>query len=201
MNTNTPDYESFAKKAAGNHLRFESFHWSDEPQEGSENWTIVYTHNRDSGLLEQSNAACIAKKLQKYIKNGTDVFSEHHSHWACGWVEGYAIRVYTAEGTITEAFKAWCDLQDAIAYYPVLDEEDYSRREYEATVENICNVGEDYVSDNAPEDWANQVWSWFWENKQSAVEDNDDQGGYPTPSEIEEALEAIGFLKIDEEEE
>ena len=35
---------------------------------------------------------------------------EHHNHWAVGWVDGYAIRVYR-DGKITEAFRTWHDLQ------------------------------------------------------------------------------------------
>jgi hypothetical protein len=62
--------------------------------------------------------------------------AEHHHHWAVGHVDGYSIRVFR-DGRITEAFEAYHALAQRLADYPVLDEEDYSRREYEATLENL----------------------------------------------------------------
>ena len=64
---------------------------------------------------------------------------EHHTHWAVGWVDGYAIRVYR-RGRITKAFRTCHDLQSRLADYPVLDEDDYSNRVYEATLENIADA-------------------------------------------------------------
>lgn len=119
------DYEGLAKEAAGNWHHFESFGWHDEPEDG-EKWTIVYTHNRDSDVLTQSNAAAIKKTMDEYDES--TVIEQHHGHWAVGWVDGYAIKVYD-KGEITKAFKAWCDLAAAIESYPVLDEEDFSQRE------------------------------------------------------------------------
>ena len=55
-----------------------------------------------------------------------DVFEEHHNHFAVGWIEGYSIRVYR-DGRITKAFRTYYDLQQRLADYPLLDEEDYSR--------------------------------------------------------------------------
>ena len=54
------DVTAAAADMAGNHQRFDSFAWFDKPED-SHLWCIVYTANRDSGLLEQSNAAVIAK--------------------------------------------------------------------------------------------------------------------------------------------
>ena len=53
-----------------------------------------------------------------------------------GHVDGFSLRVFR-NGTITEAFKKYHDLAKQLDNYPVLDESDYSNREYEATVENI----------------------------------------------------------------
>lgn len=52
-----------AREAAGNWKRFDCFCWDrlhdiDDPDD----WTIIYTHNRDSRLLDQSNADAIAEK-------------------------------------------------------------------------------------------------------------------------------------------
>ena len=59
------------------------------------NWSIVYTHNRDSGLLDQCNAEVIAESLKPFSEaEDPDVVFESHSHWAVGHVDGFSIRVY-----------------------------------------------------------------------------------------------------------
>jgi len=50
-----------------------------------------------------------------------------------------------------------------------------------------------------PDDWAEQVFSWLWDNDQTAVESYDDQGGRPSDEEIEEACDALGFEREDDE--
>ena len=82
-----------------------------------------------------------------------DVRAEHHGHWACGWIDGYAIRVYR-NGQITEAFRAYHELAARLADYPVLNEEDFSRREYEATLENLLSEGFDSDYFAPPDGWA-----------------------------------------------
>lgn len=188
------DYAELAQKAAGNHRRFESFGWHDRPRD-SERWTIVYTHNRDSGLLEQSNAEAIGKAMKPFVARGT-AREEHHGHWACGWVDGYSILVYTKSGKITRAFKTWCDLQESLANYPVLDEEDHSRREYEATLENIESELRGVNSEDnfdLPEDAASQLFTWLWNNNQREVENRDGHGGYPSEKALTAACDALGW--------
>jgi hypothetical protein len=43
-------------------------------------------------------------------------------------------------GHITRAFRKYHELAQRLADYPVLDEDDYCRREYESTLENIMNA-------------------------------------------------------------
>lgn len=54
--------EEIAQKLANNHNAFDCFIWDNEPSD-SENWCIVYTNGRDSGLIEESNAAAIEAEL------------------------------------------------------------------------------------------------------------------------------------------
>lgn len=184
--------EEAAREAAGNWKEFESFGWHDKPDD-AENWTIVYTSNRDSRLIEQSNAAAIEKAMEPFFdSDDPDIQSESHNHWAVGYVDGYAIRVYR-DGQITEAFKAYVELMERLEDYPLLDEEDYSRREYEATIENIKSEGCP-IDANLPEDWAGQVYSWLSDNNFRAVENRDDQGGYADRWEIAEAVAELGFV-------
>ena len=183
------DLETAAREARGNWRKFDCFTWHDRPEDCAE-WAIVYTHNRDSDLLDQSNADAIDKALAPFLE-GPDVRAEHHGHWACGWIDGYAIRVYR-NGQITEAFRAYHALAARLADYPILDEEDHSRREYEATLENLRNEG--FADCYAPpEEWAGEVFSWLWDHNQSAIENRDGNGGYATKAQIGEALDALGY--------
>ena len=88
--------EDAAKEAAGNWQKFESFCWYRESEiEDPDNWAIIYTSNRDSGLLDQSNAEAIAEAMEPFSEtDDPDVVFESHNHWACGHVDGFSIRVY-----------------------------------------------------------------------------------------------------------
>jgi len=186
------DVETAAREARGNWQKFDCFGWHDQPED-SEEWAIVYTHNRDSDLLDQSNADAIDEALAPFADgDSADVRAEHHGHWACGWIDGYSIRVYR-NGQITEAFRAYHELAARLADYPVLDEEDFSRREYEATLENLLSEGFDSDCFAPPEEWAGEVFSWLWDNNQSAVENRDGNGGYASKEEIGAALDALGY--------
>ncbi len=127
-----------------------------------------------------------------------DVVIESHDHWAVGHVDGFSVRVYR-DGEVTDAFKTYHDLAGRLADYPFLDEEDYSRREYEATLENIADAAwrlrHEY---DLPDDWEGDVYSWFWDHRQSAVENRDDQGGYPEESDLRDAFEALGYERLED---
>lgn len=191
------DVETAAKQAAGNWRRFECFSW-DRTRELSrpEHWAIVYTNHRDSGLLDQSNAAAIKKALEPFMQgDDPDVLAEHHRHWAVGWIDGVSIRVFR-RGRITKAFKTYHELVERLTDYPVLNDEDYSRREYEATLENITDSAWRLKGEFAlPEDWEAEVYSWFSDHDYAAIENRDDQGGYPEQSQLEEAFAGLGFQR------
>src|SRR5262245_65566005 len=115
MTCTEPDYASLADALAGAWQRFECFGWWEKPEgviERPDDWALVYTSNRDSGLLDQSNAAAIAKALSRFPKTA---IPQTHNHWACGYVEGFALCVRDERGRISKAFKTWCDLQSKIA--------------------------------------------------------------------------------------
>ena len=123
--------EDAAREAAGNWRWWTCFVWDREHEiDDPESWAIIYTHNRDSGLLDQSNADVIAKTLRLFTTGDrADVVFESHSHWAVGHVDGFSIRVYR-DGEITDAFRTYHDLSERLAGYPILDESDYSEREH-----------------------------------------------------------------------
>ena len=188
--------EDAAEQAAGNWQRFNSFVWfRDRDLEDADKWTIIYTHNRDSGLLDQSNASVIAKAMAPFTE-GDDplVVMESHHHWAVGHVDGFSLRVFDGNGEITEAFCKYHELSEAMDDYPILDESDYSERELEATLENIADAAwrlkKEFI---LPEGWVWQVYDWLSENRSGEVENVDGRGGYPSEEALREAFDALGF--------
>lgn len=172
-------------------VRDDPEHWSLGP--------MILT--RDSDLLSQSNADALKGALADAAKKkgpgrvpAEDWQITNCSHWAVGWVEHVSFRALNKDGSPSAAFtflKNWFDKLDD---YPVADEEDFSNREYEATLSNITDAGQRYLIDGAPEGWESDVFSWFWEHDQGAVEPRDGGGGYPDDEKIKAALKALGLL-------
>jgi hypothetical protein len=187
--------EDAAVEAAGNWQRFSCFVWNRERElDDPDNWAIVYTHNRDSGLLDQSNASVFTKALGPFSEaDDPDVVFESHSHWAVGHVDGFSVRVFR-NGEITDVFRTYHELAEQMADYPILDESDYSNREYDATIENIANSAWRLKGEyDLTEGWEGDVYSWLSDHRQRAVENRDDHGGYPDQSDLRAAFDALRF--------
>jgi hypothetical protein len=187
--------EDAAREAAGNWKRFMCFVWDRRHDlDDSDSWAIVYTHNRDSGLLDRSNADAFAKAMQPCTEgDDPDAVMESHSHWAVGHVDGFSVRVYR-DGEITDAFQTYHEFAERMDGYPILDEEDYGRREHEATLENIAEAAWRLKGEyELPDGWEGDVYSWLSEHRQRAVENRDDQGGYPEEDDLRAAFEALGY--------
>lgn len=95
---------------------------------------VFLSRNRDSDELTESNFETAIARLEA-LPDWTPPDSDdeavsryvvRESHWACGWVEWIAIHE-----TDTEALKAADEMAADLESYPVLDEEDLSRREDE----------------------------------------------------------------------
>ncbi|WP_013627499.1 hypothetical protein [Rubinisphaera brasiliensis] len=185
--------EEAATESAGNWRTFECFVWWRESElERSDHWMIHYTHHRDSGLLDQSNAEQISEALAPFtVGDDPDVVEESHNHWAVGHIDGFSIRVFR-DGEITEVFRTFHGLMESLAAYPILDEEDFSNREYEATVENIVDAAwrlrDEY---ELPENWQYEVYGWLSDHECSEIECTGDQGGYPSEDSLRRAMNAL----------
>ena len=195
MDLSSMDLEAAAQAAVGNWKTFECFAWyrADDLTD-PENWTVIYTHHRDSDLMDQSNAAVIEAALDTFTKGkNPDAVAENHNHWAVGWMGGVSIRVFK-RGRITKAFRKWHELAQRLADYPVLDDWDYSRRQYEATLQNLPDAAwrlrDDY---DLPEGWEPVVYDWLADNDDDAVENRDDHGGYPSVDQLRAAFDALGY--------
>jgi hypothetical protein len=174
------DVEQAATLLAGNWRRFNSFAWHRAYDlEDADRWCVWYTSSRDAGLLEQSNEQAINKRLAPLAEgDNPDVVFEQHSHWAVGHLSGVSIRAFRDDGTITDAFKEFCSIQEALENYPVLDEQEYSERELEATLDNFRSEMW-RLKDDLPDGWEGEVYSWFSDHGHDRyIENRDDQGGY-----------------------
>ena len=108
-------------------------------------------------------------------------------------MDGFSIRVFRADGTISPAFEEFCRIKEDLDAYPVLDESDYSEREYEATLENYR---EELwrLRDELPEGWEAEVDSWFSDHgRDRYLENRDNVGGWAPREKLIEALEALGL--------
>ena len=192
-------YEDSAKELVGNWKEFSCFVWHSPPED-ADNWTIQNLSNRDSGILAESNEHVIRNELKKF---DDDVSFERHNHWAVGHVNATAIRVYDKSGNITEAFKKFSDLRDAVDYYPILDDSDYSDRAYKAAIGNI----EDQFffvkvsSELKTTENAEAIYRWLADNNESAIENDDLHGAMPSEDEIMEAMIGLGLVKDEFEDE
>jgi len=210
------DLDRIAGELAGNWLDFHSFGLDDgfcEAMVPAGDWCIVYTSNRDSGLLEQSNESVIMGAMAPFMGDITDpdepadCESATHGHWAVGHVDGLYLRV-RRDGTITPAFAAYADLVARLEDYGCLDEEDWSSRQWASTQENVAHViwearqkGEDTPAYTAalPGEVTAAVSAWLEDHDPRELEDRDGQGGYPSTESVVRALVDLGYLIIEDE--
>jgi len=182
-----------AKELRGNWRRFESFAWHrrydlDDPEE----WGIVYTHNRDSNLLEESNADVIKARLEPFLEvEEPDLCYEEHNHWAVGWVGGWSVRCLR-DGEPTEAFKALRELMEA-AREGIIDEEDYYARLGEAADQAIEDQCRSFIMDDPPEDWVSKVYEYLREHHPEELDDECHMGPYPSEAVCKKALLALSL--------
>jgi hypothetical protein len=158
---------------------------------------------RDSDLLTESNAQALKNSLEEIPEFEGEYAIESMNHWAVGWTEHLCFHVFEYDGDLmvpTEIFKWIKKWFEALEDYPVADEEDWSRREVEATLENITNEGIHLVRE-CTEGWESKVYSWLWDNDQYSVESHDGGGGYPSDSAIRKALKALNMLDPEYDEE
>jgi hypothetical protein len=189
------DVKGAAEKLAGNWRDFDSFVWHRAYDlEDADKWAVWYTSHRDAGLLEQSNEQAINKRLEPFTEgNDPDLVFERHSSWLVGHMDGFSIRVFRADGTITPAFEEFCRIKEELDGYPVLDESDYSQREFDATLENYRQELW-RLRDKLPEGWEVEIYSWFSDHGHDEfIENRDDQGGWAPREKLIEALEALGL--------
>jgi len=138
----------------------------------TQGWAQVAGRHRDSDLLEISNWETMLTYYNENYEVNEDFRVEGSSHWLVGWndcllvralqcdcedwedadfyheisSERFRCRTCATVGKIRPVFQDALDFQERINDYPVLDEEDWSRREHEEFMDYIeQEVGEEYV--------------------------------------------------------
>jgi len=95
-----------------------------------QDWRVLesVSRTRDSSLLAESNFEVACNILGEENEDSYEV--HRFGHWGPGWFEIIIINPGNRA-----AMAAADDIERALADYPVLDDSDYSRRQYEAVQE------------------------------------------------------------------
>jgi hypothetical protein len=165
-------------------------------------WTLgPIIRRRDASILSQAN--------EKTIKDMLNSKPEFKSKWrlttrfvpAFGWVEHLSYEVVDTNGNFSDIAQWIEDNYHAqLQCCPILDDELYSKMEYEATLDNIKNAVQCYrskdhaVIDHLPKNYTEILYGWFVGHYPQAVENYDGLGGYPNNDELTRALYANAWL-------
>ena len=187
----TAEYQAEAEQAVKEAAQLTDFSYRGDKDLGR-TWAMTFSKSRDSGILEKSNYDAVKGDLERRFPR--DVSDERFSHFAVGWLDHLLVRMLDKNGKVTKAGIAALEWKNRLESYPVADDEDFSRREFEATLDNIRSTG------SLDEHTAQKVYDWLSENDQRALENADDQGGAPSEDQIDKALKAMGLMEIDEDE-
>ena len=103
-------------------------------------WGPVWGQSRDSDVVERSNWDVVTKALTEKFggeseENGWII--ERASHWAVGWVESITIKLVDKENEPTPQTLMVTELHCSKADYPVLDEDDFYKKEWEEFVSTV----------------------------------------------------------------
>lgn len=210
----TTDYVKYAKEALTYPSDFAWFGFD----EMFETWGFAGINmTGENNISDISNWHCTIEELRREF--GDDGFSSNFreapmKHWACGSVNQLCVRILNEniphdqivdDDQITPHFKFVCDIATYLAYeYPVLDDEDYSDRQYAAAAEDI----EDFLSANYHwypvggkvvmiDDIGNQIIDWLHSNDYDYFDVND--RGVPCWRD-DEIIEAVYDLGLDKHE-
>ena len=177
---NEAELRQAAEELQGNWKKFDSFAWRRDDVD-QDRWGIVYTHNRDSGLLEQSNARAILEELKPFLEaDDPDLYEEDHHHWACGWIKGYCIRPLK-DDKVTDVFRKWLELKEQEQQGP-LNEEQYRQEQKEDALSSIEHECESHIRSDRQADLEvvyEVIHGWLVKNRPHALEPAEGGGVWP----------------------
>jgi hypothetical protein len=148
--------------------------------EGYPDYYVLLGRTRDSTLADEANFEAALKELGG--DNAPGVKVPRSGHWAVGWIETILIHKDNKK-----AVQKAQDIANRLADYPILDDDLYYRKEYDAAIENIKDAG---YSHGLSDSEAVKVYMWLSDNGND-MENTDDTGFYPNDEELESAVKAI----------
>jgi len=157
--------------------------------------------NHDSCLVDESNYDMLEKHLESDESLSEEWAITRCSFWGDGWVDHISFRAIEDfkndddPKVPTRIFRVLTEWFDTLKESFILNEIDYSNKIFEATIENIGNVGLCMTKDEIPDDWISKCYSWFESNCPNEIEDTDGFGGYPSDDKMKECLGELGFLE------
>lgn len=203
MDSTMEHAREFAGRNAGNWLKWSSC-FMNSPGEFEEDWFFFEPEHRDSDALERANTEVFRRELEQFTHgDDPDVIFTTVSCWAYGWRTQFRVRMFTRgaegeRGDITAAAQVVSDLFNSLEDYPVLDEELYSRMEYEEWLKNFSyevhyQYRRGFTAGEVPEDEiVERALEWAHENEDI------DHASYPEVEMLLRCLRGIG-CKEDEE--
>lgn len=136
-------------KEALRHPRDFMYYGSNEQM--FESWGYVWGYGRGADVMDESNFWTVYNRLKEQFPDDVEV--HRSNHWLCGWVEQLAVRILKPDADskefrdedVTDAFREVLRFKTRVENYPVLDEEDYSEREWREMLEFVraCGVEEE----------------------------------------------------------
>ena len=95
---------------------------------------VLYSRNRDSSILENSNYELILDELTTFaeqfdhLRDDGEAFAYDFrtKHWGCGWIEYIIIR----QDAPTQIIELAESIDAALSDYPVYSDDDYSERQW-----------------------------------------------------------------------
>jgi len=107
--------------------------------ESYNDYYVLLSHHRDSGLVEESNFQSALKMLNGESDTVKVIRS---SHWLCGWIEMILIH----ESDVKSVDKG-NEIEKALDNYPILDDDDFYERESEKRDEYIEEIRKDIANE------------------------------------------------------
>jgi hypothetical protein len=126
------------------------------------------------------------------------------AHWGRGAIDHLAVKVTNDDGTLTPAARLLLGIINRFRGNPALDPHEYRKRvaaaAYDATVENIVEIGSDYLSEEAPDDWADRVFAFLAKRAPDEVAFNGEEGAEPSERAVISAMKGLGYFDPEAEE-
>jgi len=178
--------------------RPDSFGYHGDNKEMFITWSVgPIIETRDSSLLEKSNAEALQKILEDRPEWEDQWAIERFGHYGPGWVKHLTFKV-TEDGKnktdicnfLEETFRK---LKDD---YPVLDEDDFSKREYETAMKQIEEAVSRYIIDDVPKKLQETLCSVIYNDNN--IEVNDDGSVLDLEKIVKDDLRDFNWLEEEE---